>query len=260
MKFKDKVIIVTGAGSDANLELTGFGHQVANDLYYQGATVAIIGSRIERLRDATLRITGSRDPSDEFSYHACDIADEEQVEQVFDYIRETHGAVYGLVNNAAMNIRKPLADMEISEIRRVIDVNLIGPMTCAKFALRQMLEAGSGSIVNISSIAAKRIPLAEMPAYNASKKGLEAVSGSVARDYGKLGIRSNVVRPGYAKTPLTSRFFDENPEKEKYLARRQPLGGMVTPEQVATGVLYFLDPACVDNGEILEISNGHLPG
>ncbi len=261
MKFTDKVVVVTGAGTDPDQEVIGFGHQIANDLYYQGATVAIIGTSISRLRDATFRITGSHNPSEEFSYHSCDVADEELVEQVFDYIRETHGAVYGLVNNAAVNIINPLAELELSEMRRVLDVNLLGPMLCAKHAIRQMLETGRGSIVNVSSIAAKkRSTWAEMPAYNTSKRGLEAVSDSISRDYGLLGIRSNVVRPGFARTPFTSLHFAENPALEHSLSARQPLGGLVTPEQIAGGVLYFLDPACPDNGEILEISNGHIAG
>ena len=260
MKFKDKIIVVTGGGSDPGLDVVGFGHQTAKDLFDQGASVSILGTRPERLQDAMQRITGSDKPHDRFSCHECDVSNEARVKEVFELIKRSHGLIYGLVNNAAVNVRDPLLKAKISDIRRIIEINLVGPMACSKFALSQMLERGEGSIVNVTSIASKRIPLDEMPAYNASKRGLEGMSDSIVKDYGDRNIRSNIVRPGYARTPLTKNFLDSNPEKRKALEMRQPLGGLITPEQVSKGILYFLDPACKKTGEILEISNGHIPG
>lgn len=258
MRFKNKIIVVSGGGIDKNSNIFGFGFQIAKDLFLNGARVVILGRNIDRLKEASNNVAKVKNLNKRFFYYKCDIANESEVLKVFQKIEKNIGSIYGLVNNAAINIRKPLLDISVSDIRHVLDVNIMGSIVCSKFALEQMIKTGEGSIVHISSIAAKKIPLSEMPAYNISKRAIEALSDSIVKDYGGRGIISNVIRPGYARTPLTDKFFNNNPERLKVLEKKQPLGGLVTLKQVSDMALGFLDIDCQKSGQIIEVSNGYV--
>lgn len=258
-KYLGRRIVVTGAGADPHSDEVGFGFQTAEDLFSEGASVIILGRKKDRLEEAARRICSSHSSSkgnvDQF---ACDVTNEGNVAEVFAEIKRVRGNVYGLVNNAACNVRKPLAEVDIADVRHVIETNLVGPMIVSKYAVGHMLEKGEGSIVNVSSIAAKQPTLKNMPAYDASKWGLEGLTASIARDYGNHGIRCNNVRPGYARTPLTSAFFDQNPDKLREILAQQ-LGGLVSPREVSKAILHYLDPKSTKSGWTLEISKNYSP-
>lgn len=259
-KYLGRPVVITGAGADKDSEDVGFGYQTAEDLFAEGASVIILGRKQERLETASNRIHVAHSQSKgRLDWFTCDITDAEKVAEVFALIKETHGNVYGLVNNAAHNVRQPLAAAKLSDIRDVIETNVVGPMIVGQCALGHMQERGEGSIVNVSSIAAKQSALSNMTAYVVSKWGIEGLTASLARDYGKRGIRCNTVQPGYARTPLTGTFFDRNRDKLEKILAQQPIGGLVTPKQVSQGIRYYLDPDCKKNGWTLEINNGYSP-
>ena len=139
-RFTDKTVIVTGGG-------TGIGKQVAKDLHAEGASVHILGRRLEKLEESK----GEADlDGDRFFCHQCDISDHRRVREVFDRVMKASGPVYGLVNNAAINpSRNDILNTDLEDWTATMEVNLTGAFNCCKAAVEQMLARGGGSIVNI---------------------------------------------------------------------------------------------------------------
>lgn len=256
MKFDNKVIVVTGGGVDKGTDEVGFGFKTAQDLFEKGANVAILGRKIERLRNAMQEIVGSN-LDERFSIYECDISKREKVKEVFKLIKQTHGLVYGLVNNAGINpSHTGTVDTSAESFYKTFRTNSWGAFNCSRAAIPQMTEAGEGSIVNVSSIGAGE-PFPDMAAYCASKAAMESQGKSDAKNHIKDGIRSNIIRPGRARTPLTAEFLDNHPDRLRTVLEDQPFGGLVTPEQVSQGIQRLLDPESDYNGEILEVANRH---
>ncbi len=134
----------------------------------------------------------------------------------------------------------------------MLDSNLTSPFRCIRRALPPMVEAGHGRIVVIASVAAKRGER-QVAAYSASKHGVLGLVRAVADEVARSGVTANAVCPGYVDTPMTEQTLDAMSarlgisvdEARSKLARRQPIGRLVTPDEVASAVL-----ACVDNGAI----------
>ncbi|OFW58684.1 MAG: hypothetical protein A2133_08185, partial [Actinobacteria bacterium RBG_16_64_13] len=172
MNLEGKVAIVTGGG-------TGIGRAIARRFVSDGARVCIIGRRPELLEEAA----GSL-PTERVKTCAADVSDWAGVGRIVQTALEFGCGLHVLVNNAGME--QPLAgvvDLDPGVWDRVIEVNLSGPFLLMKAVIPHMIEAGGGSIVNISSLAGIVNPPL-MPAYCASKGGLISLSKQVAVDYG----------------------------------------------------------------------------
>jgi 3-oxoacyl-[acyl-carrier protein] reductase len=118
-----------------------------------------------------------------FFCHQCDVSDHDRVQDVFRIIKECSGCIYGLVNNAAVNpSRNDILYADFSDFAQTLNVNLTGAFNCSKAALEQMLSAGHGCIVNISSVGGLN-PFGERTSYNSSKFGLIGLTESMALDY-----------------------------------------------------------------------------
>ena len=189
MKVREEVAVVTGAGR-------GIGRRVALVLAEEGFRVAANDlnapdETVEELRSAgaeALALPG-------------DVSDEGAVGRMVEVVMEGFGRVDVLVNNAGISTIVPAEETTLADWNRTIAVNLTGPfLLCREFG-KVMLEKGSGSIVNVSSVAGL-LGVGDRAAYNASKHGLVGLTRTLAAEWGGRGVRVNAVCPGWVKTEM----------------------------------------------------------
>lgn len=147
--------------------------------------------------------------------------------------------VDGLVNNAALQLFKPVAETTVEEWDELVAVNLRGPFVCLR-SLYAQLVAAKGSVVNISSVHAHATSPG-IAAYAATKGGLSAFTRAAAIDMAPLGVRVNAVVPGAVDTPALRAGFSRRPDAERELLRRTPLQRVASPREVAEAVSFLLD-------------------
>jgi NAD(P)-dependent dehydrogenase (short-subunit alcohol dehydrogenase family) len=174
------------------------------------------------------------------------------------------GKIDILVNNAAIDPSGTVVDIPVELWDRVIRTNLYGPFFTMRAAIPHMIKAGGGSIVNVSSLAAlRRIPA--MPAYSSAKSGLIGLSQAAALDYGKFGVRVNVLCPGATRTDMLENSMRGLADAQgtdvagalKILTRFTPLGRPAEPDEVAAAAVFFAsDDSLVISGTVLPIDAG----
>ncbi|MDV3125786.1 SDR family oxidoreductase [Mycobacterium sp. 21AC1] len=247
--FGGRTAIVTGAAG-------GIGNAIAGAFAAQGATVVIadLDGRAAERSAQQLAATGA-----DVRGFATDVSDSRQVHSLTEFATSLRGSVDILVNNAAITTTEIIEDIDESAWRRVLDVNLTGPFLCAKAVLPQMRRQRYGKIVNIASVAAKRISFNSGASYTASKAGLVAFTRHLAYEAAPDGINVNAVCPGPVLTPMMESVSDSTA-----LAQRRneiPAGRISVPDDQA-GVVLFLasDAASMVHGQAVDVDGGALLG
>jgi NAD(P)-dependent dehydrogenase (short-subunit alcohol dehydrogenase family) len=222
-RVEGKVVVVTGAAG-------GQGAAEARALAREGATVVATD-----LHEQDPRL------GDGIAYRRLDVARAEDWSMLGTWLRDTHGRVDGLVNNAGIPFRERLAQVAIADWDRVIGVNLTGVWLSVRAVLPAMMRTG-GSIVTQSSTAGL-VGVAGLAAYSAAKGGVIALTRQLAVEYGRHGIRANAICPGTVWTPLVERTLAERGlDAEEAMAsagRGYPLKRFGTPEEVAAFALFL---------------------
>ncbi len=253
MDLEGKVAIVTGGGA-------GIGEAITRRFVACGARVCIAGRRRERL-DAVA------ESLPEGSVKACsaDVSDEKDVGRILETALSFEGGLHVLVNNAAIDANPAgVVDLDVAEWRRMLEINLTGPFLMMKASIPRMIQAGGGSVINISSLAGLRCN-SEMPAFCASKGGLINLTQQAALDYGRYNVRCNVVCPGATRTDM----FTENMRHfarmlgtnvEDIFARFMkdvPLSRVARPDEMA-GICAFLasDDSSFLTGAAIPVDGG----
>jgi len=247
MRLNDKVAIVTGASSD-------IGKGIAQRFVEEGAKVILVARNLEQL-EATRNEIGNQESTASIS---CDLTEESQVLQAVNQIMDTYGKIDILVNNAgAINDPIHFHEMPDSEIKKLIDINLVGAFHMTKAVLAKMSEVKSGAIVNIGSISSERaIPRVHLAVYSSTKAAISMFTKSIAVEYARRNIRCNCVNPGIINSGMIKSYLDD-PQARKVLEERLPLARVGEPEDIANAVLYLAsDEASWVTGTILNVDGG----
>ncbi len=247
MRFISQVAIVTAAAG------AGIGQATVRALAMEGATVVISDQHQKR--------TGEVEESIRNTYHVptlpviCDVTNKLQVEEMVARTINNFGRIDILVNNAGFDVFKPLHQMTLDEIDRVIDINLMGMIYVTKAVLPWMIKRKSGKIVNLSSIAAYSPDSGDSASYAAAKAAVQAFTRTMAREVGQYGIRVNAVAPSVTLNPFLEKQMPEQSIAE--ITRKMPLG-LLTPENQAKAILYLLsDEATMISGATLNVTAGY---
>jgi NAD(P)-dependent dehydrogenase (short-subunit alcohol dehydrogenase family) len=239
------VAVITGAAQGIGQRiaevLASRGFAVAlNDLRSPAETMAAVG----RHGATALELVG-------------DISDEATVRGFAERVMAQLGSVDVLVNNAGISCISPAEHTPAATIRRVLEVNLVGPFLAAQAFGTHMLAAGSGSIVNIASIAGL-VGVADRAAYNASKHGLIGLTRTLAAEWGHRGVRVNAVCPGWVKTAMDDTDQAAGHYADADITSRIPMRRFASPDDVAQAVAFLADPAQSGfvNGATLTVDGG----
>jgi NAD(P)-dependent dehydrogenase (short-subunit alcohol dehydrogenase family) len=241
--LNDKVALITGGAS-------GIGKASALALGRDGARVCVCD------RDAEAAERAAREIGKSATAWQMDVADSGEVAEVFAHIEAEVGPVAYLVTAAGVPGHGLVSQLSDEVWRNVISVNLDGVFYCMREAVKQMLRAGHGCIVNISSICGM-MGCRTCPAYSASKAGVIGISKSVARRHTEDGIRVNVVAPGLVDTPFVEP--DRQMGKLENGIKKIPMGRMGTPEEIADLVAFLCgDSAAFITGQVISPNGGQL--
>ncbi len=239
-----KVALVTGGSR-------GIGQAIAVELARAGALVAFTyKASPEGARETEKRIAeaGGRGQA-----YECDVADLAAVEALVARILEEHGRLDVVVNNAGITRDQLLARVKPADFDAVIATNLRGTWNVCKAAIRALLKARGGRIINLSSVVAQ-MGNAGQSSYAASKGGVEAFTRSLAREVGSRGITVNAVAPGFIETDMTRGLPEE---ASRALLERIPLGRFGSVEDVAAAVRFLAsDAAAYVTGQVIHVNGG----
>jgi len=241
----NRVAIVTGAGR-------GIGRRVAITLSERGYAVAANDLTAPSETVEELRSAGSEAMS-----LPGDVSDEAAVRGMVERVIGEFGRVDVLVNNAGISRIVPAEDTTLDDWNRTLAVNLTGPFLMSREFGKVLLERGSGSIVNIASVAGL-LGVGDRVAYNASKHGLVGLTRTLAAEWGGRGVRVNAVCPGWVKTEMDAEDQAGGGYTDADIEGRVPMGRFATPEDIAAAVAFLADSGQSGfvNGHTLSVDGG----
>ena len=184
---------------------------------------------------------------------AFDLADTSAIPAFVRELRQKHGPIYGLVNNAGLGTEGLLANMPDEAIEALVRLNTLSPMILSKYVVRGMMAQGRGRVVNMSSIVAST-GFNALSVYAATKASLVGFTRSLAREVGRVGVTVNAVAPGFIDTEMTSGLGAEDRAR---IVARSPLRRLAEPQDVAAMVGYLLSEAGRNiTGSVLTVDAG----
>ena len=249
MRLAGKVAIITGAGS-------GMGRVAAQMFAAQGARV-VVADFDERAGNET--VASVRDASGEASFVRTDVSNEADAKAMVDHAMATYGRVDALYNNAGV-MPEPdhsVIDTDVATWDKVMAVNVRGVFLGCKYAIPQMLEQGSGSVINISSFVALLGCSVPQDAYTASKGAVLSLTRSLAVQFGPRGVRSNAICPGPIETPLLMDWLLKDEAAKQLRLARNPSGRFGKPEEIVSAAIYLAsDESRWTNGAHFVIDGG----
>ena len=229
-RFAGKVVVITGAGR-------GMGRATALRFAAEGARLALLGRSPSPLAEVERAV---REGGGEATAHPCDVADTAGLDQALAKVLARAGRVDVLVNNAGISgSAAPFLELSDEAWDRMLAVNLRAPFRISRWAARHMAERGGGVILHNASSAALATdgPFAH---YSAAKAGLLALTRSMAVELAPHRIRVNAVSPGYARTEMTTRFFDAATRDHlSHDFARVPLRRLVEPTEIAAAFAWL---------------------
>jgi 3-oxoacyl-[acyl-carrier protein] reductase len=241
------VVLVTAAAG------TGIGFATARRAVQEGATVVLSDWHERRLAEARQQLAelGGKEPL----AVPCDVTVEAQVQTLIDAAYASYGRLDVLVNNAGLGGTAELVEMTDEQWSRVLDVTLTGTFRCTRAAMRRMLPAGSGVIVNNASVLGWRAQAGQAH-YAAAKAGVMALTRCAAAEAAEHGVRVNAVAPSIAMHPFLAKVTSQ--ELLADLAAREAFGRAAEVWEVANVIVFLAsDYSSYLTGEVISVSSQH---
>ncbi|WP_372634423.1 SDR family NAD(P)-dependent oxidoreductase [Fodinibius sp.] len=248
--MKNKVALVTGAA-------TGIGRETAIAFAKKGANVVIADINKKQLAE-TEKLLNEEEV--EILSVKADISNEEDIRNMVEKTVQKFGRLDFACNNAGIGGESATTGEYSTEgWDKVLNINLRGQFICMKYEIEAMLDNGSGSIVNISSILG-HVGFTEAPAYVASKHGLLGLTKTAAIEYASQGIRVNAVCPGFIETPmLEDAGITTDEETKQHIISLHPAGRLGKPREVADAIVWLAsDEASFVTGHPLLVDGGYV--
>ncbi len=248
MILQGKVALVTGAAR-------GIGQACAVELARHGADIAFCDLGPSESAQETVGLVEAE--GRRARYYRCDVGERADVEAMFAGLTADFGRLDICINNAAASIRKPLIELEVSDVAAVWKVTLWGVFHCSQLAARQMVKQGDGGcLLMISSVHAERA-FGRSTAYNGAKAAVNQMAMTWAAELAQHRIRVNVIEPGWTDTPGERAFYSEARIKEEGLSL--PLGRLANPSEIATAARFLCSAdASYVTGSILRVDGGFV--
>jgi 3-hydroxybutyrate dehydrogenase len=255
MSLKDKVAVVTGAAS-------GIGQEIARAFALSGAKVVV--ADLDGAGASAVAAELTRDGGHAVGVR-MDVTNEAQVDATMDHIVRSMGRLDVLVSNAGIQIVSPIEDLDYLEWRKVLAVHLDGAFLTTRAAVRHMYKQGSGTIIYMGSVHSKEASLLKAP-YITAKHGLIGLAKAVAKEGATHGVRTNVICPGFVRTPLVDKQIPEQAKalgiSEEAVVRNVMLretvdGEFTTVADVAAAAVFFASfQSNALTGQSLVVSHG----
>jgi 3-hydroxybutyrate dehydrogenase len=258
MKLKGKSALITGAGS-------GIGRSIAHAFSLEGARVAIADVNLDAAQAVAEQINSSGGTA---RFILMDVANEDSVNAGVERTARELGALDVLVSNAGIQIIHPITDFSFDDWRKVLAIHLDGAFLATRAAMRSMIHRGQGGAILYMGSVHSHIASPNKSAYIAAKHGIVGLAKAVAKEGARYGIRSNVICPGFVRTPLVEKQIPEQAqqfgitEEEviKNIMLRETVDGQFTSieDVAATAVFLASFPSNAMTGQSIVVSHGHF--
>jgi len=258
MKLREKSALITGAGS-------GIGKGIAETFAREGASVAIADLNFSAAQAVSKQINSAGGRAIPIQ---MDVANEDQVNAGMEQVVQNFGGVDVLVSNAGIQIINPIVDFSFSDWRKLVGIHLDGSFLTTRAAMRAMISNRRGGTIIYMGSVHSHIASPNKSAYIAAKHGIVGLAKAVAKEGAKHGIRSNVICPGFVRTPLVEKQIPEQAqllgitEEEviKNVMLRETVSGEFTSieDVAATAVFLASFPSNALTGQSIVVSHGHF--
>lgn len=246
---------LTGRTALITGSVRGIGFSLAEGLGEAGATVIVNGRQQPAVDEAVARLQAK-------GYQArgavFDVADEAAVIAAFEAFDKEGVEVDILINNAGIQFRKPMVELELKDWQRVLDTNLTAAFIVGRETAKRMIARGrGGKIINIASLVSEAARATVAP-YTAAKGGIKMLTRSMAAEWARFNIQANSIGPGYILTEMNTALID-NPEFDAWVKSSNPAGRWGKPEELAGTAVYLASNASnYVNGQIIYVDGGWL--
>lgn len=226
---RQQLVLITGGG-------TGLGFGMARKFALNGYKVVITGRREDVLKDACDQI------GNDSRYIVSDMTNLEGLSGLVSDIEQNIGPIDILINNAGVNMKKPIVEMEDQDILRIINTNLTSVYILTREVVKRMIPRGRGNIIMVTSMAAI-YGISNVTAYSASKAGVLGLTRALAVDLAQHGIRVNAIAPGFIDSPMLRKAFDSDTNRRDRVLQRTPMQRLGEADDIAEAALYLASDA-----------------
>ncbi|MBI5384356.1 MAG: SDR family oxidoreductase [Verrucomicrobia bacterium] len=241
--LEDDLALITGGGS-------GLGLAMARCLAAAGARVVLAGRGEDKLKQAAASIGPRAD------YYPFDVTKLHEAPALVDKVDKRFGPITVLINNAGIHLKKPAVETTEEDFLKVLTTHVLGSHALSRAVAPEMMARRSGSILFIASMASL-FGIPNVVAYSAAKSAYVGMVRALATELSPHGVRVNALAPGWIETDMTRNAMQGDPERQKKILDRTPMGRFGTPDDVGLAAVYLSSPAAkFITGVVLPVDGG----